>query len=654
MIKDFNTLNDFFNAVNKDVVVNDFVRTYGFGEVNDGGCGLYKVKSVSATVSDVITFDGLEVTCAGYTLELIPENGTVRVEQFGIAANCDFENMTAKEKIELLFKNKNAIQAAVDSGASRVEFSPGTYYVAEDILIDHPVDIVGNGAKLVLETDSTSTQLFRVAYDATVGDNPPTGSIRDMKILGTHTITQVQETDSDTDEVKTVEKITNYNNGIKLVNVTSFSVSGVDFEYGNYAIQASDLNSSEELIKNIRIANCNTKFTNCGFYLVGVVGAFISDCKIELADNLVNVTNQSGVSIISNSRSVTVEDVSVFNATTGISVASNKINVTDNTGNTNSTNEKVDTIGAATDRIFIKNFLAENCGDMAQVYFNTLPVHFSNAMAVDVKAGLRLRQCENLSVSNSSILLLPPAKCPVNDSAAIVLYGSAKAKFSHTQFEFPRDFHIVSSMYDNKDSELSFTDCTLQKTDIPETDGVTKSIGFGRFGFLGGSPKPFNEVFDACEFRSYIKDYSTTTGEGENTVTSYNFPAEIAVMKNNNSKLIIKNCRFVNDSPCTIPYFKLNYLNDDFNSEVANENIVIYNCFFENYEFSRGEGNDECYPIFGRVVGNDIDIETEEKEGAGESAVSIHKYNIFAKCNMRSSKPVRNTGTTINEMLEYI
>ena len=344
----------------------------------------------------------------------------------------------------------------------------------------------------------------------------------------------------------------------------------------------------------------------------------------------------------------------MFNATTGIVVASNIINVTDNTGDTSGTNETEDTIGAATDRIFIKNFFAENCGDMAQVYFNTLPVHFSNAMAVDVKAGLRLRQCENLSVSNSSILLLPPEKCPVYDSAAIVLYGTAKAKFLHTQFEFPRDFHIASSMHGNSDSELSFVDCTLQKTDIPELDGVTKSIGFGRFGFLGGSTNQFNEIFDACEFRSYIKDYSETTGEGENAVIAYNFPAVINVMKNNNSKLIIKNSRFVNDSLCTIPYFKLNYLNLDYNSEATNENIVVYNCFFENYEFSEGEGEDKCYPIFGRIVGNNIDTEPEEKENSDEGEVSLHKYNIFAKCNMRSSAPDRENGTTINETLEYI
>lgn len=646
MIKNFDTFNTFANAQNKGVVVDDYIVTYGYNTVGDGGDATYRVceSSESGSTANVIT-------CGNVTLELIPENNTVRVEQFGavITDETNTDNLTT-----IAEANKNAIQAAINSGARKVEFSTGTYYVAEDICIDHPVDIVGNGAKLVLETDSTSTQLFRVEYNTTVGDNPPAASISDMKIVGTHTITQVQETDTETNEIKIVEKLTNYNDGIKLVNVTDFSVSGVDFKYGNYAIFALDSNSNEELIKNICIAECNTRFTNCGFYLVGVVGANVSNCKIELAENLLSVTYQPGVSVISNSRCVTVEDVSVFNATTGISVASNKINVTDNTGDTSNANEKVNTIGAATDRIFIKNFLVENCGDMAQIYFNTIPVHFSNAMAVDVKAGLRLRQCENLSVSNSSILLLSPAKCPVNDSAAIVLYGSAKAKFSHTQFEFPRDFHIVSSMYGNSDSELSFVDCTLQKTDIPETDGVTTACGFGRFGFLGGSTKRFNEFFDACEFRSYIKDYSITTSDGENAVINYNFPAEIAVMKNNNSKLVIKNSRFINDSSCTIPYFKLNYLNFDFNSEVSNENIVVYNCFFENYEFSEGEGDDKRYPIFGRVVGNDIDIEPEEKEDSEEGEVSLHKYNIFARCNMRSSAPDRTNGTTINEVLEYV
>ena len=89
-----------------------------------------------------------------------------------------------------------------------------------------------------------------------------------------------------------------------------------------------------------------------------------------------------------------------------------------------------------------------------------------------------------------------------------------------------------------------------------------------------------------------------------------------------------------------MPYFKL----DD---TAKFDNIVVYNCFFENYEFSKGEGEDKYYPIFGRVIDGIIvtDITNSDNE-------KIH--NIFARCNMRSYAPDGTNGTTINEVLEYI
>ena len=600
MIKDFNTLNEFFNTEDKEVTTNDFVRTYGFGEVNDGGSGLYKVKSLSASEPGANIFNGFDVTCGGCTLELIPENGTVRVEQFGIAANCDFENMTAKEKTELLFKNKNAIQAAVDSGASRVEFSPGTYYVAEDILIDHPVDIVGNGAKLVLETDSTSTQLFRVEYavDAAISN----ASISDMTIEGTHTITQEQVADPETNETETVDKITNYNHCINLNNVTDYTISGVNFEYGNYAIYVSDS-------KNIIVENCVCDDVTKALYFSNTSTIKMKNVKAKM----VSVGSQ-GLIIMGNTNNVIVEDVSITNAIIALFV--HDISWSD---------EK-----KATDRILFKNLLVDKADTVAWFRNTYIPVCFSNAMFVDIKkACFILTKAENISVNNSSVLLAAPADCAAN-AAPIYISGATKIKFTHAQFEFPCNLQLT--LYDHfhwGDIDVGFVDCTIQKTDIACVEGVEDPIGFGVIGYAASVTDSFTETFDACEFRSYIQNYSAD-----------NMPVVLSAPNNSDSKLIIKNCRFVNDSTCTVPYFKL----DD---SAKFDNIVVYNCFFENYEFSKGEGEDKHYPIFGRVV--DGAINTDNTDSGGEK---IH--NIFARCNMRSSAPDRTNGTTINEMLEYI
>ena len=230
----------------------------------------------------------------------------------------------------------------------------------------------------------------------------------------------------------------------------------------------------------------------------------------------------------------------------------------------------------------------------------------------------------------------------------------AKAKFTHTQFDFPLDFQRVDfDTGNNETSDLVFVDCTIQKTDIAGVEGVTLPSGFGALGVANANNVGVIETFDACEFRSCIKDYKLTTGEGENTVITYNFPITLSTATNSGSKLIIKNCRFINEDNSDdeqdetqgetqdetqppkeyIPYFRL-----DDNAKF--DNIVVYNCFFENYNYKPSEDS-SVYPLFGKLTNNVLSCDVDD-------------HNIFAKCNMRSSEPVRNTGTTINETKSYI
>ena len=139
------------------------------------------------------------------------------------------------------------------------------------------------------------------------------------------------------------------------------------------------------------------------------------------------------------------------------------------------------------------------------------------------------------------------------------------------------------------------------------------------------------QSFDGCEFRSYQQDFCTVDENG--TMVDYNPPIILRAKPETDSKIIIKNCRFVNDSPCDAPYFQL----DD--SKVYG-NIVVYNCFFENYVYSENSDDSEIFPLFAKVTD-------------GVAAADSTGHNIFAKCNMRSSTPIRGTGTTINETKEY-
>ncbi len=587
MIKYFDSLNEFFNKEDRDVISGDYVQTYGYNAINDGGSGLYKVKSVSATVSNAITFNGLEVTCKGCTLELIPENGTVRVEQFGAVGNYSFENMTATEKTAFYTKNKNAVQAAIDSGVSSVEFADKTYMVDGNITISDSVNVIGNSAVLQLgESCDTIIKLYKAdSYVENV-------NIYDITLKGK---------DVNSDCTLLLGE-----------NVAKTNVDNVRFETGNCAIS---ITTGYENSNEINIRNCNAINVITGFVLDNVIDFKINNCRIELADSD-GSEDSKGLYFNQKTSFGVVEDVSIYNAYYAIYYEGDS--------------EAWD--GIAIERILFKNLLIDECDYGISTSYNEIPLHFSNAMLVDVDYGFNLECTKNIEVINSSVLIKSPADAAAN-AAPVCVNTYAKAKFIHTQFDFPHSFSKLTTYDVGETCELSYADCTMQKTDIAGVTGVVEPTGFGYITDTHSLAAKLIETFDACEFRSYIKDYKLTTGEGENAVTTYNLPIEIFSPFDSGSKLIFKNSRFINDTTCDIPYFCI------FNGNCP-DNIVVYNCFFENYEYSTGEGENKEYPIFGKVSNSVLSLD-------------VSNFNIFAKCNMRSSKPIRNTGTTINEMVTY-
>lgn len=594
-MKFFNTLTGFFNDTEKTVSDGDIIVTAGYSAVNDGGAGTYVLTLVTADESaSGIVISGKTFTKGNIQLELISDNGEVYVEQFGASS-------TASAAV-----NKAAIKAAVDSGARRVNFRPVQYLVADDIVINHPVDLVGNGAQLILDTDSTSTQLFRVEY--AVNNDPAPASISGMKISGTRVITPPADGES-------TETISYYNTCVKLVNATLFTISNINYENFRYPIYAQKEDSENHNLSNIIIKNCNVFSAVSGITLYNTTAVRIYNCKIDL-----NNVGSNAIYLRNNNRNLIIEDVSILNCTYGIYVFGNTWEKTIIVSE-----EESKIIKDATDRYFIKNLLVDGAEKGIYIVKSDIPIHFANIMLVNITGmAIQVAKAENITFTNSSVLMAAPEKC-AESAVVLLINGATNIKFTHTQFEFPFNFQLDDcvSMYAGE-VNVNLVDCTLQKTDV----ALENPSGFGRLGCSFGKAHAFTQTFDACEFRNYIKNYNIV-----------NFPVTLAAPNSSDSKLIIKNCRFVNENSCTVPYFKL----DD---SAKYDNIVVYNCFFENYNYTDPNAP-SVYPIFGRVVNGSITPSNTDENGA-----KIH--NIFARCNMRSSEPTRNSGTTINEMKEYL
>lgn len=579
--KVYNSLKEYFETEKFTEGQGDIVSTLGFDSENDGGAADYLVESTVLTDSNEITFIGDSVTCRGIKLRLLPENGVAYVEQFGAKGDYDLSKVSDADRIAFFERNSQSIQLALNSGFEKVAFLNKVYMVSGDILINSPVKVIGNSAKLKLTNDNSS--VFTVGCQDTVLENV---ELSDLTLEGSSA-----------------------NGNCALVeagNVGNFTMNRILFDNGKSALCVN------ESSHNISVRNCTAVNVIHGFELDNVIDFRVNNCKIELAAD----EDSKGLYLTQGTCFGVVEDLSVCNGGYAVYYDGN--------------GEPWD--GIAIERILFKNLLVDECNYGVMILYNQIPLHFSNAMLVNVNYGVHMECARNLVVTNSSVLIKSPSTA-AGDAVPICVRTYAQAKFSHTQFDFPHNFNDMFTYDEGEPCELSFVDCTIQKTDIAGVDGVVEPAGFGYITDTHSLATKFTETFDACEFRSYIQNYS-----------SNNMPIALFAPIDSGSKLIIKNCRFVNDSTCTVPYFKL----DDTGKF---DNIVVYNCFFENYDCSYDvtaeNGTEDVYPIFGRVVKGNIVTSNTYSNGN-----KIH--NIFAKCNMRSSAPNGTNGTTINEVLEYI
>lgn len=600
-IKTYESLSSFFAQDNFSEIEGDYVQTLGFDAAGDGGAAVFKVISVSSeTTSNTLEIDGRTFVRKGLTLELIPENNSVYVEQFGAKGDINIskdltEEEQAMQKAALAAANKNAISQAIKA-AVVVGFMTKQYLVDGSIAVNSPRTFLGNNATLVMYSEEESATMFTINCSTDT-------ALNDVKFTDFFLFAS--------------EEAESYV-GKTLVSVTEvhrLSFDNVAFACAEYA--ANIVGDSENIIsENITFSNCLAEEVYNGLFFENTRNIKIRNFRINHVDSELFSDAASGVGLKleGNCFGANVEDLSVFNSSGGAVSIANGVWDSD-----------------ATNSIFIKNLLIDGVsGNAISIQTNNIPVRFANAMVVNARIGMLLNNSENVDVVNSSFV--------VNDSTGwmLNLVTYVKAKFTKTQFEFPDKFQkFYLGVKSNKTAELSFVDCTLQKSDMGDN-----AIGFGTIGYTGNYNNAAVQTFDACEFRSYQKNFATFNSNG--TITDYKPGITLATKTivneessevEKSSKVIIKNCRFVNDAPCNAPYFMLN-------DAKTYDNIVVYNCFFENYTYSETADGVESFPLFAKVTN-------------GIAVADTTNHNVFARCNMRSSTPIRGEGTTINETKEY-
>ena len=150
---DINYCDTLLSALSKSYTSGDYVRTFGFASVGDGGAAIYKVVSDAPAPSGVVncTFANTSFNCGegkfyvsgGAIFQLIPQRGKVYAEQFGVLPGAE---AFAECNITMI---KKAVAFATETGCG-LTFAPGGVYNLNPGSISVPsgMHIDGNGATL--------------------------------------------------------------------------------------------------------------------------------------------------------------------------------------------------------------------------------------------------------------------------------------------------------------------------------------------------------------------------------------------------------------------------------------------------------------------------------------------------------------------------
>ena len=153
-MKTFNTISDLKSCVN--ISNGEFVKTYGFYSINDGGSALYKIR-LKTENDNIDEATIIELTDENIIAELIINN-SLNVKQFGAKGDGTTDDTEAIQKaIDLL-----RVYPRADKDYSELYFPNGEYIITDTLLFDHSrwlklygkATIKGNIAKPLIKFDN--------------------------------------------------------------------------------------------------------------------------------------------------------------------------------------------------------------------------------------------------------------------------------------------------------------------------------------------------------------------------------------------------------------------------------------------------------------------------------------------------------------------
>lgn len=262
----------FLNALSNSYPAGTYVRTLGFASVGDGGAAMYKVifdvpsgaSSYTATSTTFNYADGKFYASNGIVFQLVPQNGLVYAEQFGVMPdNADYYASNTS-MLNL------AVSYASDHGV-RLEFaSKGTYYLNSNICLKSNLFVDGNGAVLVQHTDAPNdTGMFCTEKIDDVYVARKNITINNITLIG-----RTREHYNPGDQAFHV-----CIDGFTLHNVAIKNFSFGVHTYGRYTT-AGDYTVPEIPNKNWLIDNCTITDTVMGLQLSEIDGITVKDSTI--------------------------------------------------------------------------------------------------------------------------------------------------------------------------------------------------------------------------------------------------------------------------------------------------------------------------------------------------------------------------------------
>ncbi len=475
-------------ALSKTGFETPFVRTLGFAEVGDGGAAVYAVSSVTPSGAIGCTINGVSFNYAdgkfyvsnGVVFQLIPQNGKVYAEQFGVLPG---ESAYAQSNMKML---KKAVSFATSYGKALTFASKAIYNLSPDtISVPSSMLFDGNGATLnVVGSSDGYIDLFN---SSSLVDNV---TIKNVKLIGRKT-----------------SATSGYDDQAIHIKATNLTVQNVSFEYFYMALHSYGGSVSEAYAipeiknKNWLIENC--KIQNCIFGLntSEIDGLIIKDSDISCY--LDSNDKAHCIYLSSNCLNVRVANTLLHNVSGDAIHKAYPLPGSNPKGDISKNHFYTDLTIHDADSALLFGIACEN-------------VMCDNAFATCVEVVLQISGADNCIVSNSHfeqtrvssgreafIHALESCNCWLQNS--YVYYngrhraGSTQTDASYIKQMFDNKKHrrmFVGEIFDIPNHWFKFTGCEFKTTKqdeyyFPEAFGVSKAV--------------FHEYWDNCKLNYTAK-----------------------------------------------------------------------------------------------------------------------------------------------------